>query len=613
MEKRISKSFNSIFSNLYPNFDQNEAKNSEDYFNFIIKNYPDKSEINQLKGFFLIFSLGIRKLFVKDKNIPQYINNLQSSNISLFRKLGSGITALFGLSTARSLNGEGSVYKHFDYPIYKNGKIEKKDNEIPESIEVAVIGSGSGGGIAANVLNEKYEVGIFEKGSYANGKTNNETFGYHNFYETFAIQQTRGYKVLLLAGNGIGGGTSINWTTSLRTPENILSEWDVLTGQNNYFNSSEFKNSMDYVCSQLNVSEANNTIPQKEVKLAEGLKLNNVNYKIIPRNTSNDQCIENGFSTFGHSDESINSSYKTWFAEDKFDSKNIFSNTSVKNLTISNGRATHINIEKNGNLKKIAVKKVILAASSLNTPKILLNSGYKNKHLGQHLKLHPVSGVAGKFSEEQKPWAGTMQGIYSDDNLFMKDNYGYLLEGLPMHPSLFFPFFPNNQDNFRDFIKSYNHWSGGIVLTSDTSSGSIINKNPQHLWDYNLNNFDHNNLLHGIESLVRANYLAGAEEIMVAASPTMHWKKSSNENIDDFVNKIKAIKNEPFRILLGSAHQMGTARINPNPEHGVVDLDGKVHGLDNVYIVDASTFPRCSGVNPMISIQSMSHFLMSKI
>ena len=66
-------------------------------------------------------------------------------------------------------------------------------------------------------------------------------------------------------------------------------------------------------------------------------------------------------------------------------------------------------------------------------------------------------------------------------------------------------------------------------------------------------------------------------------------------------------------MLLGSAHQMGTARINPNPEHGVVDLDGKVHGLDNVYIVDASTFPRCSGVNPMISIQSMSHFLMSKI
>ena len=613
MEKRISKSFRAIFGRLYPNFDENETQNSEEYFNFILKNYPDKFEVTQLKAFFVIFSFGLRKLFIKDKNIPKYINNLQSSNISLFRKLGSGMTALFGLSTARSLNGEGSVYKHFDYPIYNNAKIDKKLTDVPESIEVAVIGSGSGGGVAAHLLNEKYEVGIFEKGNYANGETNNETFGYHNFYETYAMQQTRGYKVLLLAGSGVGGGTSINWTTSLRTPNNILNEWDSLTGQNNYFNSSNFKSSMDFICQQLNVSEANNRIPQKETKLAEGLSQNDISYKIIPRNTSNDQCFESGFSTFGHSDESINSSYKTWFPEDKFNSQNVYSNTSVKHLTISNGRATHINVEKNGNVQQIAVDKVVLAAGSLNTPKILLNSGYKNKHLGQHLKLHPVSGVAGKFSEEQRPWAGTMQGIYSDDNLFMKDNYGYLLEGLPMHPSLFFPFFPNNNDNFGDFIKSYNYWSGSIVLTSDKSSGSIINKNPQHLWDYNLNDFDHSNLLHGLENLVRANYLAGAEEIMVAASPTMHWKKSSNENIEDFINKIRAIKNEPFRILLGSAHQMGTARINPNPEQGVVGLDGKVHGLENVYIVDASTFPRCSGVNPMISIQSMSHFLMSKI
>ncbi len=613
MEKRISKSFRVIFGRLYPNFDENETQNSEEYFNFILKNYPDKSEVIQLKAFFIIFSFGLRKLFIKDKNISEYVNNLQSSNISLFRKLGSGMTALFGLSTARSLNGEGSVYKHFDYPIYNNAKIDKKLTDVPESIEVAVIGSGSGGGVAAHLLNAKYEVGIFEKGNYANGETNNETFGYHNFYETYAMQQTRGYKVLLLAGSGVGGGTSINWTTSLRTPDNILNEWDSLTGQNNYFNSSNFKSSMDFICQQLNVSEANNRIPQKETKLAEGLSRNDIGYKIIPRNTSNDQCLESGFSTFGHSDESINSSYKTWFPEDKFNSQNVYSNTSVKHLTISNGRATHINVEKNGNVQQIAVDKVVLAAGSLNTPKILLNSGYKNKHLGQHLKLHPVSGVAGKFSEEQKPWAGTMQGIYSDDNLFMKDNYGYLLEGLPMHPSLFFPFFPNNNDNFEDFIKSYNYWSGSIVLTSDKSSGSIINKNPQHLWDYNLNDFDHSNLLHGLENLVRANYLAGAEEIMVAASPTMHWKKSSNVNIEDFINQIRAIKNEPFRILLGSAHQMGTARINPNPEQGVVGLDGKVHGLENVYIVDASTFPRCSGVNPMISIQSMSHFLMSKI
>ena len=613
MNRRISKSFKTIFKRLYPNFSESEIENSEEYFFFILSNYPDKSEIIQLKALFFIFSFKVRTLLIRDQNIANLINKLQSSNVETLRKLGFSITALFGLSTARSLSGEGSVYKYLDYPVYKNSKIKKRENSIPKNLEVAVIGSGAGGGIAANLLNQKYEVGIFDKGHFPNGETNNETFGYHNFYETNAIQQTRGYKVQLLAGMGIGGGTSINWTTSLRTPDNILSEWDALTQQNNYFNSDSFNKSLDYICQNLNVDETNNKIPQKEIKLAQGLELNKTSYKIIPRNTKNNDCLESGFSTFGHSDDTINSSYKSWFSKDKFNEDNIYSNTQVKSLAISNGKATHINVEHNGQSYSVAVKKVILASGSLNTPKILLNSGYKNKHLGQHLKLHPVSGVAGKFSELQNPWAGSMQGIYSDDNLFRKDNYGYLLEGLPMHPSLFFPFFPNNQDNFADFISSYNYWSGSIVLTSDTSSGSIINKNPQHLWKYNLNNFDHGNLLHGIENLVKANFLAGAEEIMVATSPTMHWKRESNENIESFIGKVRKVRNEPFRILLGSAHQMGTARIHPNPSEGVVDLNGKVHGLENVYITDSSTFPRCSGVNPMITIQAMSHFLASKI
>ena len=613
MNRRISKSFKTIFKSLYPNFSESEIENSEEYFFFILSNYPDKSEIIQLKALFFIFSFKVRTLLIRDQNIANLINKLQSSNVETLRKLGFSITALFGLSTARSLSGEGSVYKYLDYPVYKNSKIKKRENSIPKNLEVAVIGSGAGGGIAANLLNQKYEVGIFDKGHFPNGETNNETFGYHNFYETNAIQQTRGYKVQLLAGMGIGGGTSINWTTSLRTPDNILNEWDALTQQNNYFNSDSFNKSLDYICQNLNVDETNNKIPQKEIKLAQGLELNKTSYKIIPRNTKNNDFLESGFSTFGHSDDTINSSYKSWFSKDKFNEDNIYSNTQVKSLAISNGKATHVNVEHNGQSYSVAVEKVILASGSLNTPKILLNSGYKNKHLGQHLKLHPVSGVAGKFSDLQNPWAGSMQGIYSDDNLFRKDNYGYLLEGLPMHPSLFFPFFPNNQDNFADFISSYNYWSGSIVLTSDTSSGSIINKNPQHLWKYNLNNFDHGNLLHGIENLVKANFLAGAEEIMVATSPTMHWKRESNEDIESFIGKVRKVRNEPFRILLGSAHQMGTARIHPNPSEGVVDLNGKVHGLENVYITDSSTFPRCSGVNPMITIQAMSHFLASKI
>ena len=126
MDKKISKSFRVIFSSLYPDFNEDEIKNSEKYFNFILANFPDRSEIALLKIVLFIFSFEVRKIFIKDSSIPKFVKNLQSSNLSLMRKLGSGITALFGLSTARSINGEGSVYKHIDYPIYKNTEIQKK-------------------------------------------------------------------------------------------------------------------------------------------------------------------------------------------------------------------------------------------------------------------------------------------------------------------------------------------------------------------------------------------------------------------------------------------------------------------------------------------------------
>ena len=61
MDRRISKSFKIIFSSLYANFDDAERENAEDYFFFILKNYPDRSEINQLKIFFFTFSFEVRK------------------------------------------------------------------------------------------------------------------------------------------------------------------------------------------------------------------------------------------------------------------------------------------------------------------------------------------------------------------------------------------------------------------------------------------------------------------------------------------------------------------------------------------------------------------------
>ncbi len=54
--------------------------------------------------------------------------------------------------------------------------------------------------------------------------------------------------------------------------------------------------------------------------------------------------------------------------------------------------------------------------------------------------------------------------------------------------------------------------------------------------------------------------------------------------------------------LAGSAHACGTLVTGREPKTSVVDESGKVHGMENLYVVDGSILPRSSRVNPSLTI-----------
>lgn len=54
--------------------------------------------------------------------------------------------------------------------------------------------------------------------------------------------------------------------------------------------------------------------------------------------------------------------------------------------------------------------------------------------------------------------------------------------------------------------------------------------------------------------------------------------------------------------LAGTAHACGTLVAGRDPGSSVVDADGRVHGMDNLYVVDGSVLPRSSRVNPSLTI-----------
>lgn len=66
----------------------------------------------------------------------------------------------------------------------------------------------------------------------------------------------------------------------------------------------------------------------------------------------------------------------------------------------------------------------------------------------------------------------------------------------------------------------------------------------------------------------------------------------------------RGIKHEASNFALGSTHLHGTCRAGDDPRTSVVDRDGKLHSLDNVYVADGSYMPYPGGVNPTLTIQA---------
>jgi choline dehydrogenase-like flavoprotein len=60
-------------------------------------------------------------------------------------------------------------------------------------------------------------------------------------------------------------------------------------------------------------------------------------------------------------------------------------------------------------------------------------------------------------------------------------------------------------------------------------------------------------------------------------------------------------------------HHAGTTRMHADPELGVVDPEGRVHGSDNLYVTGASVFPSAGFANPVLTIVALALRLADRL
>ncbi len=481
------------------------------------------------------------------------------------------------------------------------------------SCDVVIIGSGAGGSVAAAQLAQAGQhVIVVEKGGYQAEKdfSTIETDALEHMYENAGVLTTKDLGIVVLAGSTLGGGTTINWQASFETPDNVLTEWETKFGLHGLadrmraaFPAIKTRSSMGLQPTEHN---AQNQL------LAAGANAAGLSAAEIDRNAKD--CVQNdcGWCAFGCIHGAKQGSLKTWLPDAVAAGAEIVVNCEIDRVLIEHNAAVGVTGTAGAHTVHIKAKRVIVAAGAIHTPAILLRSGLTNPNIGRHLRLHPVTGTRGLYSQKVESWRGPMMSYTCDDYVDQDGNgYGAKIETPPAHTGLIAGNWPwlSGYDHKQQMLKMA-HFAAHVVLTRDYGGGRVtLDKRNTPEMTYKLHPKDAQHMQTALLASLRIHKAAGALEVgsIHSGLPLFDLRNSSDAAFEAYLTQVQKAGVKPNHIGLFSAHQMGTARMAHTPKLGAVNPEGETWDVKNLYVMDGALFPTASGVNPMLSIMAMAH------
>ncbi len=517
-------------------------------------------------------------------------------------------------------------------PMGYSGPLGRRDDPPPPRLapvrataatdltcDVVVVGSGAGGGTAAGVLAAAgLDVVVLEAGDFHDERhfDGGEETGFLNLY-ALAPQASAEGQIALLAGRGLGGGTVINYTTSFRTPDHVRQEWADLGAKQ--FATTEYDAALDAVCSRLGVNTDHDQAAPRDAILERGATALGWRSAAMPRNVLGcDQGVECGRCGMGCRLGAKQSVTKTWLVDAADAGARIYTGVTVRRVTQAHGRATGIEaVSAEGHRVTVRSRAVVAAAGAIQTPALLQRSGLRNPNVGSHLRLHPATALWGLMDEPVDPWVGAMQSRYVDDLTDLDGRgYGVLFETAPVTPGFATGFMSwRGADAFRTRMMELRHSLGVALIVRDRDSvGTVrVGRDGEPVVRYRLSAHDSEHLVQGIVGAARIAEAAGATRIDSPHLRTVGYQPGVRGSLETFEADVRAAGTEPARLALAALHIMGTARMGGSPSTSAADPDGQIWDLPGLYVADASCFPTASGVNPMISIESIAYLNATRL
>ena len=308
-------------------------------------------------------------------------------------------------------------------------------------------------------------------------------------------------------------------------------------------------------------------------------------------------CTNRGFCQAGCSVGAKASMDVTYLALAQARGAEIRPESFVTGFRLQGDRVTGVEYVRDGREEYLAARHVFLCAGAVETPRLLLMAGLGNQggQVGRNFMAHVGLQLWGQFEDETRPNKGIPGSLISEDTHrpqqldgFGDVNFagGYLLQSIGVMPVTYAAQFARATGKWgaalHGQMRGYNHVAGINIL------GECLPYQGNYL------------------------ELSGELDARGLPKPRIHFTAGDNEkrmnaHAENVMRAIwKGAGARDIWTYRRYAHTIGTARMGADPASSVVNPDGRVHDLENLYISDNSTFPSSLSVNPALTIMALS-------
>ena len=491
--------------------------------------------------------------------------------------------------------------------------------------DVVIIGTGAGGGVTAETLTlAGLRVVLIEEGALKSSSDfkMREADAYPTLYQESAARKTKDKAINILQGRTVGGSTTVNWTSSFRTPNTTLDYWRQHVGLTGY-SSAALAPWFSMMERRLNIGVWMMPPNENNDLLKRGAAQLGIPAAAIQRNVKG--CWNLGYCGMGCPTNAKQSMLITTIPSALSKGAVLFTRTRADKLIFNGDRVDSLScsaldasgLQTTGKRIMIRARHYVIAGGAINSPALLLRSKAPNPNglLGKRTFLHPTVISAALHAQPVNGFSGAPQTIYSDhfmDTQPIDGPIGYKLEAPPLHPLLFSTTMQGFGAQHAAMMKQFANTHALLALLRDgfheESIGGSVHLAPDGapVLDYPTTDFFWNGVRRALLSMAEIQFAGGAKSVY-----PVHEKAEGYTTWASAKKAIEALPLKPLLTRVVSAHVMGGCAMADDLSRGVVSSTGHYHGIRNLSVHDGSIFPTSIGANPQLSIYGITAMLAS--